>query len=111
MQLHLEHLTEYRASRVARARRAPAEAATTTAYALAYVEEEQRRRGPPAAATSSPTMGWADLRQPAALLVARVLQRVRHAPRALRGSHLGPARLRETLKPTLTRLEEKGKLR
>jgi len=32
---------------------------------------------------------------------SRTRLRVRHAPRASRGSHLGPARPREVLKPTL----------
>ena len=64
----------------------------------------------PAAATCGLPMGWADLRRRAALLVARVpAGLVRHAPRALRASPLGPARLRGFMKPvqcifdTLTR--------
>ena len=47
--------------------------ATTTAYSQQYAEEEQRRRRLPAAATQSLPIGWADLRRPTSLLVARVL--------------------------------------
>ena len=43
------------------------------AYPLWYVEEERRRRWRPAAATSCLTIGWADLRRRAALLVGCVL--------------------------------------
>ena len=76
--------------------------ATTMAYSLEYVEEERRSRGPAAAATFFLTMGWADLCRRAALLVTYVLVfRVRCAPRALRGSHLGPARPRGFMRPVL----------
>ena len=43
------------------------------AYSQQYGEEERRRRGPAAAATPRQTIGWADPRRRAALLVARVL--------------------------------------
>ena len=50
------------------------------------------RRNP----TSTTPWGWADPHRRTALLVACVLVgRVRHAPRALSASRLGPARLRE----------------
>ena len=42
------------------------------AYPLWYVEEKRRRRWRPAAATSCLTIGWADLRRRAALLVGCV---------------------------------------
>ena len=48
--------------------------ATTKAYKdPRYVEEERRRSGRAAAATPRRTIGWAERRRPAALLVARVL--------------------------------------
>ncbi len=63
-----------------------------TAYPPWYVEEKRRRRWPSGAATLSLPIGWADLRRPAALLVACVPQElVRGDPRALRVSQLGPS--------------------
>jgi len=57
-----------------RAPRGQLPGATTMAYKdHRYVEEERRRRWPPAAATCRLTLGWADWRRPAALLVARGL--------------------------------------
>ena len=70
---------------------------------MAYQQEAIRRGGATPEMTgcrrnptSTTPWGWADLRRPAALLVACVLVwRVRHAPRASRTSQLGPARPRE----------------
>ena len=42
-------------------------------YSQQYVEEERRSRWPAAAATHWLSIGWADLRRPATLLVAYVL--------------------------------------
>ena len=42
-------------------------------YPLWYSEEERRRSWPAATATPWQSMGWAERRRPAALLVARVL--------------------------------------
>ena len=58
---------------------------------LWYVEEERRRRWPPGAATHRLTIGWAELRRRAALLVGCVLATSTRPSRALRGSQLGPA--------------------
>ena len=80
-----------------RAPAGPMPGATTKAYKAArYVEEERRRNWPAATATPRRTLGWAERLRPAVLLVARVPGfLVRHAPRALRASPLGPARSRE----------------
>ena len=56
----------------------------------------------PAVATHDMTRGWAEPCRRAALLVARVLHRVRHAPRALRGLRLSPARPRGFMRPVLS---------